>query len=70
MAACSSRVSSLDKTIKDVPKRLGERKEDTSAAASQPDSPLKETTDTGDDKHHSAPEDLTEVKGSQHIFII
>lgn len=43
-------------------------KEGANAVASQPESPLKETTDTGDDKYHSAPEVLTEVKGRQYLF--
>ena len=49
-------------------KDCGGRKEDANAVASQLESPLKETIDTGDDKYHSAPKVLTEVKGSQHIF--
>lgn len=52
------------------PKDWEERKEDANAVASQPEGPLKETIDTGDDKYHSAPKVLREVKGSQHISLI
>lgn len=70
MAVYSNRINSVDKSKKDAPKGLGEWKEDTNAVASQPESPLKETIDTGDDKSCPAPKVLAEVKGSQHIFLI
>lgn len=51
-------------------KDWGGRKEDANAVASQPQSPPKETIDTGDNKYHSAPKVLTQVKGSKHIFYV
>lgn len=47
MAVYSYLVNSPDKTTKDVLRRPGEGNEGDNATASKPESPLKETTDTG-----------------------
>lgn len=59
MAVYSYPINSLDTTIKGVLRRPGGN-EDDSGVASKPESPLKETIDTGGNKYYSVSKALTD----------